>query len=149
MTELLLRPARSTDAGKAGAILSKFVKDTAWMPRIHTGAEDIGFVGSMIEKGWVTVAVQGDKFAGFLACDMGELHALYIRRSAWRQGCGAALLRHAQGVSKKLSLWTFQANIDAQAFYLAHGFAEVERTNGDGNDEHLPDIRFEWHKETS
>ena len=50
MTERLMRPARSTDAGKAGAILSEFMEDTAWMPRIHTGAEDIGFVGSMIEK---------------------------------------------------------------------------------------------------
>ncbi len=108
MTERLMRHARSTDAGKAGAILSEFVEDTAWMPRIHTGAEDIGFVGSMIEKGWVTVAMQGDQFAGFLACDVDEVHALYIHRSAWRQGCGAALLRHAQDVSKNSRFGPFR-----------------------------------------
>ena len=149
MTDLRVRAARSTDAGKAAAIMSEFIDETLWMPRIHTRAEDVGFVGSMIEREWVTIALQKEQLVGFLAREGDDIQALYIGRSAWRQGAGAALLRHAQDVTAKLSLWTFQANEGAQAFYLAHGFNDVERTSGAGNDEHLPDIRFEWQKETS
>jgi GNAT superfamily N-acetyltransferase len=147
MSDLRVRFARSTDAGKAGAIMSEFIDETAWMPRIHTRAEDIGLVGSMIGRDWVTVALQGEQLVGFLARERHDIHALYIASSAWRQGAGSALLRHAQDVTPKLSLWTFQANESAKAFYLAHGFREVERTDGAENDENLPDIRFEWHKE--
>jgi GNAT superfamily N-acetyltransferase len=149
MTDLRIRAARSTDAGKAGAVMSEFIDETPWMPRIHTRAEDVGFVGSMIERDWVTIALQKEQLVGFLAREGGDIHALYIASSAWRQGAGSALLRHAKDVTAKLSLWTFQANEGALAFYLALGFSEVERTSGAGNDEHLPDIRFEWQKEMS
>ena len=51
-----LRPARSTDAGAVGAILSEFAATTEWMPKLHTGAEDIAHAGALIDRGWVTVA---------------------------------------------------------------------------------------------
>lgn len=149
MTNLRVRAARSTDAGKAAAIMSEFVDETPWMPRIHTRAEDIDFIGSMIVRDWVTIALQDEQLVGFMAREDQDIQALYIARDAWRQGAGTALLRHAQNVSDKLSLWTFQANEGALAFYAAHGFREAERTDGSGNDEHLPDIRFEWQKEAS
>lgn len=148
MTDFVLRAAQPTDAGKAGAILSEFADQTRWMPRVHTGAQDISFVGSMIDRGWVTVALNGPAVVGFIARENNEIHALYISQTAWRQGCGTALLRDAQKVCKKLLLWTFQGNTNAQAFYLSHGFKEAERTDGSGNDEHLPDIRFKWQKES-
>jgi ribosomal protein S18 acetylase RimI-like enzyme len=44
-----------------------------------------------------------------------------------------------------LSLWTFQVNKPAQRFYERHGFTEVDRTDGSGNEEHEPDIRYAWH----
>ena len=43
-----------------------------------------------------------------------------------------------------LGLWTFQANLRAQAFYRQNGFVEDDRTDGDGNDEKLPDVHFTW-----
>ena len=56
MSALVLRPARSTDAGKTAAILSGFIDETDWLPRIHTRAEDVSFTADMIDRGWVTVA---------------------------------------------------------------------------------------------
>jgi hypothetical protein len=41
-------------------------------------------------------------------------------------------------------LWTFQKNAAAIRFYLAHGFREVERTDGSRNEEREPDILLEW-----
>lgn len=149
MSLLALRPAFSTDAGKTAAIMSNYMEDTLWMPRVHTGAEDIGFLGSMIDRGWVTVAMPAGKVVGLVARDGANIQALYVDKNTRRLGCGALLLAHAKADAEKLSLWSFQENTDAQAFYTANGFCEVERTDGAGNDKNLPDIRFEWHREAA
>ncbi|MEL6292571.1 MAG: GNAT family N-acetyltransferase [Pseudomonadota bacterium] len=86
---------------------------------------------------------------GFLARDGEAIHALYIAPAAQGQGIGSALLQQAQAASPRLSLWTFQANTGAQRFYKRHGFDEVLRTSGTGNDEKLPDIRMFWQRETT
>ena len=140
MSALVLRPARSTDAGKTAAILSGFIDETDWMPRIHTRAEDVSFTADMIDRGWVTVAEQAGVVIGFCARDDEEVHALYVGSKARGQGCGARLLADMQDATDSLTLWTFQANTRAQAFYTRHGFVEVERTDGARNDEGLPDI---------
>ena len=144
-----LRPARSTDAGKVGGILSEFIDTTDWMPRIHTRAQDIGFAGHMIRHGWVTVAETGGQVAGFAAREAEDLHALYIAARVRRTGVGSALMNTLKTHSNRLNLWTFQANTDAQAFYLSHGFVMVEETTGAGNDEGLPDCRMEWTRGTA
>ena len=43
----------------------------------------------------------------------------------------------------RLELWVFQRNTGAVAFYEAHGFAIVEATDGD-NEEQEPDFRMTW-----
>ena len=142
----VLRAARSTDAGAVGAILSEFVDTTDWMPRVHTRAEDLANAGTLIARGWVTVAQVEGKVVGFSACDEERLNALYVAKAAQGQGIGSALVTTLQAAQPKLRVWTFQANAGAQRFYARHGFAEVRRTDGAENDEKLPDIRLEWAK---
>ena len=149
MTGHSIRSARTTDAGKVAAILSAFIDDTPWMPRIHTRAEDVSFAGSLIDRGWVTIVEDAEGVAGFIAREGVMVHALYIAERARGRGYGSDLLALAQNATEGLTLWTFEANTKAQAFYLAHGFAEAERTDGAGNDEKLPDIRYVWGKETT
>ena len=144
MSAVYLRPARSTDAGKVGGILSEFIDTTEWMPRIHTRAEDIGFAGHMIDKGWVTVAENQGQISGFAALQNEDIQSLYVAADARRTGVGSALITALKDKAARLSLWTFQANANAQAFYLHHGFEMVEETDGAGNDEGLPDMRMEW-----
>jgi GNAT superfamily N-acetyltransferase len=144
-----LRPARSTDAGAVGAILSEFTDVTPWLPRVHTRAEDLRFAGQMIDRGWVMVAEQADQVRAFIAREGAAIQSLYVAQSARRLGFGSALLRAAQNGRHSLTLWTFQANAAARAFYVAHGFAPVEHTDGHGNDVGLPDIRMTWQRETA
>jgi len=141
-----LRPARPTDAGAVGAILSGFIDDTDWMPRIHTRAQDLSFAGDMISQGWVTVAERAGDVCAFSALAGDSVHALYVAADMQGQGIGAHLVDHMKSGSDHLTLWTFQANTGAQRFYLRHGFAEVARTDGAGNDEGLPDIQYQWRK---
>jgi GNAT superfamily N-acetyltransferase len=140
--------ARDLDAGAVGAILSEFVDTSDWMPRIHTRAEDIAHAARMIDLGRVHVAEDNGTVVGFCASNGDDLDALYVAAGKRGQGVGAALLRHAQSAVDRLELWTFQANEGAQRFYLCHGFVEVQRTDGSGNDERLPDIQYEWQRET-
>ncbi|MER7840465.1 GNAT family N-acetyltransferase [Streptomyces sp. NPDC096040] len=43
-----------------------------------------------------------------------------------------------------LTLWTFQVNKPAHRFYERHGFVPVEYTDGSGNEEREPDVRYVW-----
>jgi len=145
---LSLGPARPADAPAIAAILSEWIDETPWMPRIHRREDELGFAADLIARGWVTVARRGGAVLGFLARDGAEVQALYVAGAARGQGIGAALLARAQKASPRLGLWTFQFNHGAQAFYARHGFAESHRTGGAGNDEKLPDIRYEWRRES-
>lgn len=140
-----LRPATPLDAGRVGAILSAWIDETPWMPRIHTRAEDIAHADMMVQRGWVTVS-ESETITGFLARDEDDIHALYIAPDARGQGIGTRLLTDAMQHNDHLTLWTFQANTRAQAFYERHGFTETDRTDGAGNDEGLPDIRYQWQR---
>lgn len=146
---IALGPARPTDAGALGAILSEFVDTTGWMPRRHSRAEDIAHAGLMIDRGWVWVARADGDVAGFVARDGARVQSLYVRAGLRGAGIGGLLLEHAKRGSTRLELWTFEANTAAQRFYERAGFRLVERTCGQGNDEGLPDRRYLWQKEDS
>jgi GNAT superfamily N-acetyltransferase len=143
---MMLRAGRPLDAGAMGAILSGFVEASPWLPRLHSRAEDISFCGRMIERGWVRVAGRAGTVEAFLARDNSDVLALYVAEPARRAGLGSALLDEAKQACRRLSLWTFQANAPAQAFYIAQGFDETKRTDGRGTDEGLPDIHYLWER---
>ena len=71
-------------------------------------------------------------------------HAAATCSRARGRGVGKALLDTAKARSDRLELWCFQANAGARRFYAREGLAEVERTDGAGNDEKLPDVRLVW-----
>ena len=140
----ILRPATPLDAGALGVILHRFEVETPWMPKEHSCAEAIGFCDRMIARGWVTVATVAGQVVGFLARDGAEVCALYLAPEACGLGLGKALLDQAKSASPRLTLWTFQANLAAQRFYLREGFSEQRRTDGARNEEGLPDIEYHW-----
>ena len=75
----------------------------------------------------------------------GEIDQLYVDPSAQGHGLGSRLV----DVAKRrypvgLELWTFQVNVTAQRFYERHGFVAIDRTDGSGNEEREPDIRYRW-----
>jgi GNAT superfamily N-acetyltransferase len=118
-----------------------------WLPKLYSSAEEIMLIGDMIERGWVRVAWADDVIAGWIARKGTEIHALCLRPDMQGQGIARALMEDAKRNAKKLGLWSYQANDRATRFYAAAGFTAIEHTDGAGNDAHLPDIRFEWHRE--
>ncbi len=140
----IITPATQEDAPAISAILSGWIDETHWMPRVHSPDEEQGFGALLVAQCHTLVARQAGRVRGFLAREGEAVHALYLHRDARGQGLGSALLARAKAESARLVLWTFQANPGAQRFYLRHGFTEAERSDGAGNDENLPDIRYVW-----
>ncbi len=147
-SKALIAKAKPDDAAAIGTILSDWIDETDWMPRIHTREQEQAFAADLVARGWVSVARLQGRVVGFLARDGAEVVALYVARDARGQGVGTALLARARRRQDRLALWTFQFNHPARAFYEAQGFREHHRTGGAGNDEKLPDIRFVWERRT-
>ncbi|WP_412073114.1 N-acetyltransferase family protein [Tritonibacter mobilis] len=143
----VLRPATPLDASKIGEILYRFEHETPWMPKEHSRVEAIAFCDRMISRGWVTVAedCSTDMILGFCAQDGAEVCSLYLSPEHTGCGIGKRLLDNAKRQTSKLKLWTFQANLAAQRFYMREGFVEKKRTDGQRNSEGLPDIEYHWH----
>ncbi|PID36767.1 MAG: GNAT family N-acetyltransferase [Rhodobacterales bacterium] len=148
MSAVRIRAARAEDAPEVARVLAGWVAETDWLPRVHPAGSELEFARDLIGRGWVRVAEAGGEFAGFIARDGAEIQALYVARPARGRGVGARLLCEAQVAQDPLNLWVFQQNFAARRFYVRHGFHEVGRTDGAGNDEKLPDIRLQWRAQT-
>ncbi|MFJ4482276.1 GNAT family N-acetyltransferase [Streptomyces longwoodensis] len=82
---------------------------------------------------------------GLMVLDGEVLSQLYLAPE-WRgRGIGDRFVSLAQERSPRgLTLWTFQVNEPAHRFYERHGFTAVEFTDGSGNEEREPDVRYVW-----
>lgn len=138
-----LSDATPEDAPALAAILREWIDATDWMPKVHGPDEDEGFLRHLIATRVVRVATLDGAPAGFLARQGGEVDALYVAARHRGRGIGAALIDEAKGEGA-LTLWTFQANTRAIAFYRRQGFTEGQRTDGSRNEERLPDLRLDW-----
>ena len=139
--------ARPGDGPAIGAILSDWIDETSWMPRIHTKEQDLSHGSWLIEVCDVFVVRDQGHVAGFLARQGGDIQALYVANEARRSGIGSALIHRAMADLDMLELWTFQANHAAVQFYGRLGFAEDRRGDGSENDEKLPDIHMIWQRD--
>jgi len=142
-----IEPAKLSDAPALAKVLADWRDETDWMPNLHTTFEDIRFLRGLIQDHEVSVLRNWFRRAmGFMAVKNNIIHSLYLAPSARRKGFGRAMLEHAKATTNCLELWAFQANDAAIRFYIREGFQEVERTDGAGNDEKLPDIRMMWER---
>ncbi len=124
---------------RAGALIPGY--DTS----IHTPEEDLAFHrDQVIPGGDCWGAFDGELMLGFIALLPGWIDHLYVEPELHRCGIGSQLLAFAQARQDELRLYTFQSNANARAFYERHGFMIEELTDGERNDEKMPDITYLW-----
>ncbi len=141
-----IKPSDPDDILKLASILSEWIDTTPWMPRLHTRADDIVFVTSLVTAGGTRTAWLDGTPVGFLALAEEEVRALYVSARSRGRGVGTSLLDAAKASRDRLMLWTFAANTGARRFYTREGFREAGGTDGH-NEEMLPDIRMIWERE--
>jgi chorismate mutase/GNAT superfamily N-acetyltransferase len=160
MEELLLRPA-TTDDLPGIADLHHRVREAAYphMPRsLHPLPEVHAWVGSWDLAGqevWVAAAGPGDgdgdgggdggALLGYARVHGDWLEDLYVAPQAAGQGVGGTLLDLVKSLRPGgFCLWVFESNTPARGFYEHRGLLDLERTDGDANEEKEPDIRMAW-----
>ena len=144
---MILRPGHADDADALGALFLAARADARFFPPLaHPVATVVPFLRDhVLPRCRFRVAEDGGRAVGFLALHAGWVEHLYVAPAAHRRGVGRALLDDAKAASPSgLTLWCFQRNAPALAFYAAQGFVEVERTDGAGNEEREPDVRLAW-----
>jgi GNAT superfamily N-acetyltransferase len=148
------------DGAAVAAVFGAARSEMVYLPALHTPDEDRAFfsdrvVGSVSHDVTVAEASRaaeaedsggaGAEMVGFCAVYAGWIEHLYVTPAWQGRGIGSALL--ARVMSKNpggLSLWVFERNERAAALYTRAGFVVVERTDGLGNEEHVPDLRMRW-----
>jgi GNAT superfamily N-acetyltransferase len=103
------------------------------------------------------LAEEDGKVTGFTACgesrdedagpEVGEVRTLFVAAGRWRRGVGRALMGAALADLRErgyaeATVWSFEANERANAFYEAHGF---ERDGSERTEEtwaHVPEVRY-------
>ena len=126
-----------------------FVATYPHFPQVHTTEEDVSHFAHLLSSETVFVAQHNDTIVGFISFSPTSINKLYIDPSFQKIGIGTRLLDTAKEHSDQFTLWTFQENTKARAFYEKHGFKAVMHTDGSQNEERQPDMLYQWHRNES
>ncbi|WP_086831124.1 GNAT family N-acetyltransferase [Streptomyces sp. NRRL B-24572] len=144
---LVVRRAVDSDAPTVAEVwLRSYTAALPDVRRAHTDEEVRSWFRHVVvphRETWV--ATVEDAVVALMVLDGEDLDQLYID-PPWRgHGIGDRLVELAKRRSAAgLSLWTFQVNAPARRFYERHGFVAAEYTDGEGNEEREPDVRYVW-----
>lgn len=143
----VLRRARPEDAAEVADVwLASFRAALPTVRLAHTDDEVRDWIARVVVGQLDTwVAETGGEIVGLMTLRDDWIEQLYLRPD-WRgRGVGQRFVGLAKERSPGgLKLWCFQVNAPARLFYERNGFGAAEMTDGAGNEEHEPDIRYEW-----
>lgn len=140
----MLRELRIGDIPVVARFYQDIRQDT--VPLIHDLDEIVTWMTSvLLPRGSSWVWTHDDAPVAWLDVHDGWVDQLYCARGVTGQGIGSRLLDHAKSLfPQTLQLYTFQVNVGAIRFYQRHGFTEVKRGDGSGNEEGQPDLLLQW-----
>lgn len=145
--KLKVRPARADEAAACAEIHILARRAMTYLPQdLHSDEETREWMRRVIFAGQEVLVAEGDgRIAGFLSLEGDLVSNLYVRPEAQSGGLGAALLAAAKARRPDgLRLWVFEPNRRAIRFYEREGFRTLERTDGQGNEEKVPDRLMGW-----
>jgi GNAT superfamily N-acetyltransferase len=149
---LLRRPDPQRYAADVAATAALFVGSRrAMLPDLrvaHTPEETLAWMrDTLFPRQSVRLAELRGEIVGFASRDGVWLSNLYVKTGWTGHGIGQRLLdsmlAEAAPAIPSLRLWAFQRNAGARRFYERNGFVAVEFTDGAGNEEREPDVRYE------
>ncbi|MEV6142867.1 MULTISPECIES: GNAT family N-acetyltransferase [unclassified Streptomyces] len=147
-SRVLLREATAADAGPLTRLfLASRAASMPYLPKVHSDEDTLAWMTHVVLPGTtVRIAETGTgEPLGFASLDGTELEHLYLRPDARRRGIGSLLLAHVRELAgDELTLYVFQRNTDARAFYERHGFTAIGFDDGGRNEEKEPDVRYRW-----
>ncbi len=141
-----IRDAQEGDAPAVADILRNATRAAyQFMAWPHTDKDFDDFVDNSMSR-WdrVRVACRDDgSIVAFMCLEGRLIDQLFVQPDHQKQGIGGRLIDDAKSICPKgLSIFTFQANKPARAFYERHGFRAV--AFGVSEAEGEPDVTYVW-----
>lgn len=147
MDRVTLRNAKRSDADMIAGVFTRARATLTFLPVLHSQEEDRHFVRTVLFPTCrIRLAFYDKRACGFVAVEDGWIRQLHVDPGHFGKGVGTALIRDAQSRHDRLELWCFQNNKRARQLYERFGFEAVEFTDGAGNEEKAPDVRYVWEK---
>jgi GNAT superfamily N-acetyltransferase len=141
----MIRRAEAADVDAIADVFTRSFGTLEFLPKLHTPEENREFLAGVVEEQDVWIAEEAGRLTGFIALkgDLGTF--FYVEPEAQKRGVGSRLFEHVQRRRPDgFTFWVFQANESARRFYERRGCVAVEFTDGAGNEEKTPDVRYEW-----
>jgi ribosomal protein S18 acetylase RimI-like enzyme len=152
--DVILRPAAESDAERVASVLLASRKAfVAFAPLAHADDDVRGWIANvLIPSGGVSVAVAGSSNEGVVGMmavsqqdGVGWIDQLYLHPDLVGRGIGTRFIELAkESLGSPIRLYTFQENAGARRFYERHGFRAIALSDGADNEEHCPDVLYEW-----
>jgi GNAT superfamily N-acetyltransferase len=136
----MIRRATPEDVEEIVAIVEPSFALLDFLPQLHTHEEGLAYFGRCVRDGEAYLLGRG-----VAILDGAWLTHLYVHPDEIGTGIGHRLFEHVATLRPGgFQFWVFQQNERARSFYEAHGAVPVEFTDGSGNEEKTPDVRYEW-----
>jgi len=138
------RAATAADGAAAARLIFEWSAETPWIGPPNPVAEVTAFWSGCfagVETAWV--AMQAGALVGFCVREDDNISGLYVARAARGQGVGKHLLDLAKRDRTWITVWAYEKNIRARAFYRREGLVEIGRDLEDPSG--LIDIEHRWH----
>jgi GNAT superfamily N-acetyltransferase len=136
----MIRRATVDDVEEIVAIFEPSFALLDFLPQLHTHDENLAFFERCVRDGEAYVLDRG-----FIILAGDWLTHIYVHPEELGAGVGHALFEHVKALRPDgFQFWVFQQNERARRFYDAHGAVAVEFTDGEGNEEKTPDVRYAW-----
>jgi len=145
---LTFRPLRRDETDAAARIHRACLENFSFLGQlIHTPEEDRAFYReSVFGECMILGAFDRGVLTGHVAYKPGWIEHLYVDPDRQGRRIGLLLLDRVKAALPDIQLWTFQANEGARRFYERHDFLAEQYTDGKGNDEREPDVRYRWRR---
>lgn len=152
--DVTFRPATDADSEQVASVLLASRKAfLSFTPSAHADDQVRVWVAkALIPGGGVSVAVDRtskEAVVGMMALSqqdgVGWIDQLYLDPSVVGRGIGTRFVKLAEeSVGSPIRLYTFQENVGARRFYERLGFRAIAFSDGADNEEHCPDVLYEW-----
>ena len=141
----MIRRGTPADIAAIAELYERSFGTLAFLPVLHTVEEHRNWFAGVMERDELWVYEADDEIVGFMMLGDEVLDYIFLEPRVFRCGIGTALLDLAKERRPRgFTLWTFQQNERARAFYKRHGLEAIQLTDGQGNEEKTPDVQYAW-----
>jgi hypothetical protein len=140
-----IRKAKSVDAGEIADVFIAARATMQYLPHLHSDDETRAFIGRVVETCETFAAERDGRVVGFAALRDNWLDHLYVHPSRFNAHTGTKLFEEIKAARPGgFQFWVFQQNNGARRFYERNGCALARLTEGEANEEKLPDALYVW-----